>query len=61
MIIGEANTESSFITNKHGFDVCRIARFTKNDQLPPEHELLNDEQWQKLIDTIDEAIAKLDF
>lgn len=61
MIIEEANTESAFVTNKNGFDMCKIVRFTKDDNLPPEHELLNDEQWQKVIDAIDEAVKKLSF
>jgi len=54
--IGDASTESAFITNADGYDVAVLTRYTPDSEpsLLPGHYLDGD-QWQNLIDTIDAA------
>jgi hypothetical protein len=63
MKIEDANEEVAFGANKNGYDVVKLTRYTNKDDLEPEHkkELLTDEQWQKVIDAVDEAIKKLEI
>lgn len=49
--IGEANQESSFLTNKDGCDVAVLSRVLP-ESVPSYHQTLTDEQWQQVIDLI---------
>ena len=52
--IGDANQESSFLTNNDGADVAVLSRVL-TASVPSYHPTLTDEQWQQVIDLIDAA------
>lgn len=54
--IAEADTQSAFIGNIEGYDIAVINRILTSGS--PEHtkNLLTDDQWQDLVNVIDEAL-----
>jgi hypothetical protein len=51
--IGEANEYSAFITGHDGHDKAVINRYDR--ELPDDHPLLDDDEWQRLTYLIDAA------
>ena len=49
--IGEALNHIAFITNPDGYDVGHIQRYKEGEGIQ-----VTDEQWQKIVDVIDEAL-----
>ncbi len=52
--IGDANTESAFLTDEAGYDVARLERYMKSEVCEEHHKhLLGEDGWQQLIDRVD--------
>jgi len=63
MNIEDDNKEVAFGTNRNGYDVFKLHRYREDEvtQFWHKENLLTDEQWQKVIDAVDEAIKKLEL